>query len=89
MKRRCGCGQHSNYCTRHGVAFPVQIDPWLAVPLALGVSVPPLLLVRSFAAGRQGGLTTVLLLILFVALASLVVVSYSVTEDAIIVRRGI
>ncbi len=69
--------------------FRSRIDPWLVAPIVLGLSVPLVVVLRSFAAGRQGGLTTALLLLLFVGLASLVVVSYSVTEDAIVVRRGV
>lgn len=69
--------------------FRTKIDPWLAVPVTLGLAVTVIVLVRAFATGRQGGVATAVLLLLVVVLGSFAWVSYSVTDDAIVVRRGL
>lgn len=69
--------------------FRAKIDPWLAVPVTLGLAVPLIVLARAFATGRQGGVATALLLLLVVVVGSFAWVSYSVTDDAIVVRRGL
>jgi hypothetical protein len=69
--------------------FRSKVDLLLVVPLALGLLVPVVLLIRAFVTGRQGGMATAFLLLLVVTLGSFARVSYSVTASDIVVRRGL
>lgn len=68
--------------------FRSKIDAWLVVPVAIGVSIPAIVGISRLLAGRPGISTSLVLIGLSLTLASLCVVSYTITEDTIIVRRG-
>ncbi|MEO8681793.1 MAG: PH domain-containing protein [Vicinamibacterales bacterium] len=61
----------------------------IIIPAAIGAAVPLLLLVRAIATGRPSGLSAALLLFLFVALSSLLWVSYTVSDAEIVVRQSV
>jgi hypothetical protein len=69
--------------------FRSKVDPWLIVPAIIGVSSPLVMLVVRLASGRSLGPDLVLFPAVSVVLASLLFVSYSVTDDSIVVRRGL
>ena len=69
--------------------FRSKLDPWLVVPVSVGLLVPVIIVIRAFVIGLQGGVATAVLLTLVVGLGSFAWVSYSVTNEAIVVRRGL
>jgi hypothetical protein len=68
--------------------FRSKIDAWLIVPVGIGVAAPAIIGVGRLLAGRPGITTSVVLIGASLALAWLCMVSYTITEDTIIVRRG-
>ena len=68
--------------------FRSKVDRWLVAPVAVGFLVPVILLLRGLATGRLTVVAAVVLLIISFGIASLVVPTYAVTDDSIVVRRG-
>ena len=68
--------------------FRSKIDPWLIVPVGIGASIPAIIGVGRLMAGRSGVGTSLILIGLAIAIASVCVVSYTITGDTIIVQRG-
>jgi len=68
--------------------FRSKIDPWLIVPVGIGASIPAIIGVGRLVAGRSGVGTSLILIGLAIAIASVCVVSYTITDDMIIVQRG-
>ncbi len=68
--------------------FRSKVDAWLIVPVGIGIAVPAVMGVVRVLAGRVGLGTSVVLIAISLALAWLCVVSYTITDDTIIVKRG-
>lgn len=68
--------------------FRSKVDAWLIVPVGIGIAVPVVMGVVRVLAGRVGLGTSVVLIAISLALAWLCVVSYTITDDTIIVKRG-
>jgi len=68
--------------------FRSKVDAWLIVPVGIGIAVPAVMGIVRVLAGRVGLGTSVVLIAISLALAWLCVVSYTITDDTIIVKRG-
>lgn len=68
--------------------FRSKVDAWIIVPAGIGIAVPAIMGVGRVLAGRVGLGTSLALIAISLALAWLCVVSYTITDDTIIVQRG-
>lgn len=69
--------------------FRSKVDAQLVVPVAVGVVIPVLLGIRGVTSGRLSIVAAVALTVVSLALTSFCFVSYTVTDDSIVVRRGV
>lgn len=67
--------------------FRSKVDAMLVVPMAVGLGLPLLLIVRGLAEGRPPA-GAVIPILLLVAIAPLFLISYQITADELIVRQG-
>lgn len=67
--------------------FRSKVDAILVVPMAVGLGLPLLLIVRGLAEGRPPA-GAVIPILLLVAIAPLFLISYQITRDELIVRQG-
>lgn len=67
--------------------FRTKVDAMLVVPLAVGLGLPLLLIVRGLAEGRPM-VGAVVPLALLIAILPLNLISYQVTDQELIVRQG-
>lgn len=67
--------------------FRTKVDAILVVPMAVGLGLPLLLIVRGLAEGRPPA-GAVIPSLLLIAIVPLFLISYQVTPDELIVRQG-
>jgi hypothetical protein len=68
--------------------FRSKVDLWLVVPGATGAAIPGILAVGRMAEGDPYWVMNLALIAVSFALASVFLVSYTITDDAMIVRQG-
>jgi len=70
------------------IRFRSKVDALLMVPLAFGASVPALLATRNAISGGPVLASVIMPLLIVTLISWLLVISYAVTDDEVIVYRG-